>query len=390
MGPRPDGIEAEVRRVLRRHEPALKRKDMSFEAFLARVAREMSAEAVSFARMRAQGYEAAEPARLSARAVAEEWGEEGASRGGTGAPNLFGDVTPGDARAHDTVAYNTSTDLPECAQPPGHLRPAGGYGALLDSLARSLGSAVEVRLRGVVRAVRWKRGEVEVAGATSMADGGSRMAKGSGFRVTAKKAIVTLPLGVLQLAPRARGAVRFSPALASKRRPLKRLVAGSVIKVPLLFRSAFWEELDGGRYRDASFFHSPGTLFPTFWTAAPERAPLLNAWAGGPNALRLTGKNTREIVHEAVRCLETMFGHDGIDGLLQAAWVHDWQTDPYARGAYSYVGVGGHGARKALAAPLARTLYFAGEATDFEGEPATVAGALQSGLRAAREVLRDR
>jgi monoamine oxidase len=326
---------------------------MSFDAFLKRAADKMSDEAVTFARMRAQGYEAAEPRRLSARAVAEEWGEES-------------------------------------SQASGHLRPAGGYGALLDSLARSLGSAVEVRLRSAVRAVRWKRGEVEVAGATSMADGESRMAKESSFRVTAKKAIVTLPLGVLQLAPRARGAVRFSPALASKRRPLKRLVAGSVMKVPLLFRSAFWEELDGGRYRDASFFHSPGTLFPTFWTAAPERAPLLNAWAGGPNALRLTGKNTREIVHEAVRCLETMFGHDGIDGLLQAAWVHDWQTDPYARGAYSYVGVGGHGARKALAVPLARTLYFAGEATDFEGEPATVAGALQSGLRAAREVLRDR
>jgi monoamine oxidase len=201
--------------------------------------------------------------------------------------------------------------------------------------------------------------------------------------------IITLPLGVLQLAPRAQGAVRFSPALASKRRPLKGLVAGSVIKVPMLFRNAFWEELDGGRYREASFFHVPGSLFPTFWTAAPERAPLLNAWAGGPNALRLTGRSMRDIVREAVRCLEGMFGHDGIEGLLQAAWVHDWQTDPYARGAYSYVAVGGHGAREELAAPLRKTLYFAGEATDFEGEPATVAGALQSGLRAAREVLRD-
>jgi len=33
------------------------------------------------------------------------------------------------------------------------------------------------------------------------------------------------------------------------------------------------------------------------------------------------------------------------------------------------------------------TLYFAGEATDTEGEAGTVAGALQSGLRAARELL---
>jgi len=42
-----------------------------------------------------------------------------------------------------------------------------------------------------------------------------------------------------------------------------------------------------------------------------------------------------------------------------------------------------------LAAPLRGTLYFAGEAADFEGEHGTVAGALQSGTRAAREVMRD-
>ncbi|MGZ8263054.1 MAG: FAD-dependent oxidoreductase, partial [Burkholderiales bacterium] len=71
----------------------------------------------------------------------------------------------------------------------------------------------------------------------------------------------------------------------------------------------------------------------------------------------------------------------------EGAWLHDWQRDPYARGAYSYVVVGGDKARAQLAAPLAGTLFFAGEAADAEGEAGTVAGALQSGLRAAREVL---
>ncbi|HKA39928.1 MAG TPA: NAD(P)/FAD-dependent oxidoreductase, partial [Burkholderiales bacterium] len=348
LAPRGDDVFAEVRRVVRRHAAALARRDMSFEAFLARAAREMSDEAVTFARMRAQGYDAAEPARLSARAIAEEWGNEG-------------------------------------GQNAGHLRPAGGYGALLDALAAALGSGVELRLRSVVRAVRWKRGEVEVLGTTSKSKGSAS----EPFRVVARKAVVTLPLGVLQLGPRARGAVRFSPALAAKRKPLEGLVAGAVIKVPLLFRTAFWEELEGGRYRNVSFFHAPEGAFPTFWTAAPERAPLLNAWAGGPRALRLAGKSAREIVRQAVRSLESMFGQSGLEDLLQAAWVHDWQKDPYARGAYSYVAVGGHGAREALAAPLREALYFAGEATDFEGEHATVAGALQSGLRAGRQVLQD-
>jgi len=48
--------------------------------------------------------------------------------------------------------------------------------------------------------------------------------------------------------------------------------------------------------------------------------------------------------------------------------------------------VGGEGAREALAAPLDDTVFFAGEATDPE-EAGTVAGALRSGQRAAREVL---
>lgn len=75
------------------------------------------------------------------------------------------------------------------------------------------------------------------------------------------------------------------------------------------------------------------------------------------------------------------------DEELQASWFHDWQADPHARGAYSYVTVDGRGARRRLAEPTEDTLFFAGEATDFSGEAATVAGAIASGVRAAREVL---
>jgi monoamine oxidase len=66
--------------------------------------------------------------------------------------------------------------------------------------------------------------------------------------------------------------------------------------------------------------------------------------------------------------------------------MHDWQADPFARGAYSYVTVGGTEARERLAAPLEDTLFFAGEAADAEGAAATVEGALRTGMRAAHEV----
>ena len=65
--------------------------------------------------------------------------------------------------------------------------------------------------------------------------------------------------------------------------------------------------------------------------------------------------------------------------------MHDWTLDPLARGAYSYVGVGGLNARLTLAEPLEDTLFFAGEATSNDGQGGTVNGAFETGERAARE-----
>lgn len=330
-------IFAEIRRAIRKARAP--RTDVSFQQFLARDLRHLSARARAFARRRVEGYDAADPARASARAILEEWAGE-----------------------DDAAAAS-------------HYRPAGGYGALLAALAGTLDRArVELRLRAVVRSVRWRRGSVDV--------------EGKAFRVSARKAIITLPLGVLQLPPRAAGAVRFTPALAEKREALKGLAPSPVVKAVLLFRDAFWERLDRGRYRNAVFFRAPGERFPSFWTALPERAPLLTAWAGGPNALRLAGASVPQVIRHAVASLASIFGDAAdIRARLEAAWLHDWQKDPFARGAYSYVTVGGHGARRALADPLRDTLYFAGEATDYEGEHGTVAGALRSGTRAARQLV---
>jgi len=72
---------------------------------------------------------------------------------------------------------------------------------------------------------------------------------------------------------------------------------------------------------------------------------------------------------------------------LKNGFTHDWQSDPFARGAYSYALVGGSSAGCALAAPVAGTLFFAGEATDCEGHNGTVHGAIASGKRAAKEIL---
>jgi monoamine oxidase len=321
----------------------LDNKDLPFETFLERhLDRVLSVEARRFARTLAEGFDAADLKRASARAIVEEW------------------------------SGGSSVQAPQ-------FRPLGGYGQLLSSLAAELrGSSVALQLNTTVRDVRWKRRSVEVEGTFL----------GQTFYARAARAIVTLPLGVLQLPRSAPNAVRFTPSLQDKRSALKGLAAGPVVKVLLRFRTAFWEKLKKGRYCDAAFFHLPDAPFPTFWTSLPVRTPLLVAWAAGPKAARFEGAHADRMIAKALESLTALFGPDThVERKLEGAWVHDWQSDPYACGAYSYVTVGGDNAREALAAPLRETLFFAGEAADTGGEAGTVAGALQSGTRAAREVL---
>ncbi len=160
---------------------------------------------------------------------------------------------------------------------------------------------------------------------------------------------------------------------------MKKLASGPVIRVALRFDRAFWE----ARAPGVAFFRNPKAPFPTFWTPLPMRAPLLTAWAGGPKAERMTGAGEKQLIAQALASVASVFAKKSE---LLAAYVQDWQQDPFARGGYSYVLVGGEHAREQLAAPLADTLYFAGEATDRE-EAGTVAGALRSGSRAAGEIL---
>ena len=74
--------------------------------------------------------------------------------------------------------------------------------------------------------------------------------------------------------------------------------------------------------------------------------------------------------------------------MVLASWLHNWERDPFSRGAYSYMAVGGNESPAKLARPIKRTIYFAGEASDSEGRTGTVHGALATGARAAKQLLR--
>jgi monoamine oxidase len=294
------------------------------------------------------------------------------------------------ARTERMSARSLAQDAKEASGPNRQYRLPGGYDQVLAWLRAGLDpKRVELRLNTRVTAVAWRRGRVEVRAA-------GLVGPLPVFR--ARRAVVTLPLGVLK-ASRGPAAVRFDPPLSAKRRALGGLAAGSVRKVMLRFRDAFWDEEDfvaarltprrDGAFRP-DFLHAAAADFPTWWTPAPAHVPVLVGWAGGPAADRLAGLRPRDVL---ARSLATLAGvlavrlrrlEEQFDGWAE----HDWQLDPWSRGAYSYVTVGGGGAAEALARPLAGTLYFAGEATDAD-EMGTVAGAIASGRRAARRIVRS-
>ena len=97
------------------------------------------------------------------------------------------------------------------------------------------------------------------------------------------------------------------------------------------------------------------------------------------------------MVKRGVETLARLLGVsiDSVAALLEEAYFHDWQTDPFSMGAYSYGKVQSDGAQEALAAPVENTLFFAGEATDTDGHNGTVHGAIASGRRAAEEILKS-
>ena len=261
-------------------------------------------------------------------------------------------------------------------------RAKHGYGDLLEGFLRELASYdVSVRTGTIVDRIQWSSGKVEVR--AHNADGT--------VLLRTSRLLVTLPLAVLK-AERKFGAVQFVPPLpADKIAALQKLEMGEVIRVVLRFRERFWDAISDGKQTlsDMSFLFSEDEWFPTWWTTMPERKPVLTGWAPFRAARRLSGQDDAFVRNQALRSLCRILGVSlrNLESWLEGFYFHDWQSDPFARGAYSYGAVGGDGAQRALAASLQNTVFFAGEATDTTGHNGTVHGAIASGYRAAREIL---
>lgn len=200
----------------------------------------------------------------------------------------------------------------------------------------------------------------------------------TGERHRSDRVIVTVPLGVLKA-----GLIQFDPGLPfNKLDAIAKLGMGPGMKVILKFAQRFWPEKTGSLYGSG--------LVPEFWaTGAGGRSAtdnLLTAFVHGENAATLSAMGAG-LVPAICAELDQLFGNQVATGSLQDSHVEDWFANPYFQGTYSYPMVGSGNARKLLAAPEQGKLFFAGEATHYEGHYGTVHGALESGYRAAREVV---
>jgi monoamine oxidase len=256
-----------------------------------------------------------------------------------------------------------------------------GYDGLPQTLLQAIPpKRGQVELETVVTEVHWTPGAVSVE-----ARGPLGQVRGP---FSAQRLVVALPVGVLKASPTEPGGVRFSPPLHRKHEALHGLEMGNVVKLVMSFQERFWTRPLSDELGFLVTFDEP---FQAWWTGYPVYAPVLVAWAGGSAAEALASLTLEQ---RADRALESLAGvlsvaRADVDRQVVAWQTHDWAVDPYARGAYSYVLVGGMEAQADLARPVENTLFFAGEATELEGHQATVHGALFAGRRAADEVLQS-
>jgi monoamine oxidase len=315
--------------------------DLSFDEFLQRDCTDIPAETRRAARKFVEGYNAADAKRISCRAL-----------------RIMGEES---ARIDEDRSF----------------RILDGYRTIPDRLREQIDETrVEFRFGCEAFEVRHARRAVALST--------KHVVTGYIHTLRAERLLVTLPLGVLQASPGRRGAMSWVPDLSAKREAWNKLAMGPVVKVILEFREPLWERLG---LDDLGFLHAPDEPFPTWWSTLPSRSGRITAWSGGPNAAKLAHLPRREIARRAIESAARMFSLPiaELESQLIAADVCNWQRDPYARGAYSYVKVGGVDAVAAYAASVDDTLFFAGEATHprFAG---TVAAAIETGYRAADEI----
>jgi monoamine oxidase len=303
-------------------------EDLSFREFVAQ--RGLSPEAAARATNYVDGFNAADAGRISIRSLERQQAAEDAISG----DRLFR-VEEGYARVPEFLLQR-----------------------FLEAGGRWVASAP-------VQAITWKPGKVEVSTGTDQV-----------FEATA--AVITVPLGVLQARR-----IAFMPQPIEILAAADRLAMGTAARVAYEFDPGFWSQFS--KLRGVGFVFAPDFIPPTWWTTDPWPDPTLTGWLAGRRADQV---NLAELPETALATLAALLGSElaELRKHLVRWHQHDWKSDVYSLGSYTYVPRGAIRASDDLSEPVEKTLFFAGEHTDTSGHWGTVHGALRSGYRVAEQV----
>ncbi len=250
-------------------------------------------------------------------------------------------------------------------------RVLGGYGQLVEHLKNTcLQQGCRLQLSSPVTRLQWQPGRVQVSTTAAKV-------------YTARQAIITVPLGVLQ-----NEAIHFHPALDEQMAAARQMGFGAVIKILLQFKEAFWQQ--DQRLTHMGFLFSEAVI-PTWWTQHPQSTALLTGWCAGPAVLPLKESTDQQLLQKALQSLGQIFQKPipELEAQLSGWQVHNWAHDIYTQGGYAYVTTQTRQALQQLSTPVKDTLFFAGEALHDGLEIGTVEAALCNGRLVAECLLRS-
>ena len=219
-----------------------------------------------------------------------------------------------------------------------------------------------------------------------------RLETSSGQHFVCDRVVVAVPLAILQ-----REYINFSGVFclpSHKKDAIRDINMYTGMKVHALLKHDV-DIVNCGLIQETDLFFCPDTKFPQVWIERCESSTLVTGFIVEKARNELLKNSSRNIEDQFLIHLKDMFKglfiHE--NPTCSAFEVYDWSEDNFIGGLYSSPTVGagyrpGDGKytlRDYLREPLHERVFFAGEHT--QNICATVQSAIDSGLRAAAEVI---
>ena len=196
--------------------------------------------------------------------------------------------------------------------------------------------------------------------------------------VTGDYAICAIPFSVLRDIE-----ILNTPFSRPKQKAIRELNYNASAKILFQVRHRFWEQEDG-IVGGTTVTDLPirRICYPSYSDPNDERGTLLASYTWGQDALRWGAMSPSDMIEQALEDVAQV--HPSVLKEFEVGAVQDWYGDPYARGAFAlFEPEQQTRLQEAIVAPEGR-IHFAGEHTSLYH--AWIQGALESGIRAAKEV----